>query len=177
MVTPNGTHDARCWYVVHTKPKQERRAELNLLGWGLEVLAPKVREERYRPLSGRASYTIEPLFPRYLLVHFDAAALLTKVRLTRGVHSVIGFGEWATPVDDSIIEAIRGRMKDDGFVRIEEPRPGEPVRIVEGPMRTLTGIFQRRSGHDRAVILLEAIGAQARVDVAMAAIRRVPSVA
>jgi transcriptional antiterminator RfaH len=167
--------DAARWYVVRTKPKQEVRAELNLRGWGLELLAPKVREARHRRSQNGAEYSVAPLFPSYLFARFDASELLAKVRLTRGVHSVVGFGECATPVDDAIVDLIRGRIRDDGFVRIEDPKPGELVRIVDGPLRAVTGIFQRRRGHDRAVILLSLVGAQAHVDVAMASIRRAAS--
>lgn len=164
------------WYVVRTKPKQEPRAEMNLRAWGVELLAPKVRE-----VSARASrsglYSIAPLFPSYLFARFDAATLLQKIRLTRGVHSVIGLGEYATPVDDAIVDFIRDRVQDDGFVRIEEPRPGESVEIVDGPLRTLTGVFQRRRGHDRAVILLALLGAPVNVEIAMTAVRRTAAIA
>lgn len=178
MRTLRDGHESVQWYVLRTKAKQEVRAELNLRGWGVEVLAPKVREPRYRRSSHGVTYSVAPLFPCYLFARFDAAVLLAKVRLTRGVRSVIGFGEYATPVDDSIVTLIRSRIRDDGFVRIEEPKPGDAVRIVDGPLRALMGIFERRRGRDRAVILLEIVGAQAHVDIAMASLRKAaPAVA
>jgi transcriptional antiterminator RfaH len=167
--------EAARWYVVRTKPKQEARAEMNLRAWGVELLAPKVREMSARSRSGL--YSIAPLFPCYLFARFDAAILLPKIRLTRGVHSVVGLGECATPVEDAIVDFIRDRVQDDGFVRIEEPEPGEVVKIVDGPLRTLTGVFQRRRGHDRAVILLALLGAQVHVEIAMAAVRRTAAIA
>jgi transcriptional antiterminator RfaH len=158
------------WFVVRTKPRQETRAELNLRGWGLDVLAPKVREPQYRAERG-TSYSIVPLFPSYVFARFDPLAL-SKVRQTRGVHSVVGLGEYATAVDDSIVEHIRSRIQNDGFVRMEDPAPGDPIRIVSGPLRTFTGIFSERRGRDRAVILLGLIGTQTPVDVAMDSIRK-----
>jgi transcriptional antiterminator RfaH len=160
------------WYVVRTKPKQEIRAERNLIEWGLEVLAPKVREVLKGRGSPGATYSTAPLFPCYLFARFDAAALLAKVRLTRGVQAVIGFGDRATPVDDSVIGLILSRIEEDGFVRIEEPRPGDPVTIVDGPLRMLSGVFHQRRGHDRAVILLAMVGACVPVNLPMASLRK-----
>jgi transcriptional antiterminator RfaH len=169
--------ESMCWYAVRTKPKQETRAELNLHARGIEVLAPKVREPHSHRKSTALSYAITPLFPGYLFARFAAAALLAKVRLTRGVQGVVGFGEYATAVDDAIVELIRGRIQQDGFVRIEEPRPGEMVTVVAGPLRTLTGVFERRRGHDRAVILLGILGAQMHAEIPIAAVRRASAVA
>jgi len=161
-----GLCDQMHWYVVRTKPKQEMRAELNLRLWGLETLLPMVRDV---PGDGRS---IQMLFPSYIFARFCASALLPRVRFARGVQTVIGLGEYATPVDDTIIAAIRGRMSDDGFVRIEEPQPGDTVRIADGPFKSLLGLFERRRGSDRAVILLATIAATVRVEVASTVIRR-----
>lgn len=154
------------WYVLRTKPKQELRAEQNLRLWGLETLLPMVREA-----PGDGGFA-QMLFPSYLFARFSAAALLPRVRFVRGVQNVVGFGEYATPVDDAIIGAIRSRMDDNGCVRIDAPQPGDTVRIADGPFKSLCGIFERRRGSDRAVILLAAIAAGVRVEVASAVLRR-----
>jgi transcription elongation factor/antiterminator RfaH len=167
----NPVPEAANWYAVRTKPKQEARAESSLRSWGLEVLAPRVREVRHTASNAR-TYVAVPLFPSYLFARFDAASLLVKVRLTRGVHSVVGFGEYATPIDEAIVELIRGRIGEDGFVRIEEPNAGDSVKVVEGPLRALTGIFQCRRSQDRAMILLTLFGAHVQVQVPMAAVRK-----
>lgn len=107
---------------------------------------------------------ISPLFPGYLFVRFEAAALLAKVQLTRGVHRVVGFGEYATAVGDDVVALIRSRIGEDGFVRLAPLRPGDPVQIMDGPLRSLEGIFERSSkSHDRVLILLAAIGCRAEL--------------
>src|SRR5262245_20124580 len=116
------TADRERWYVVQTKPKQETRAELNLRQWSIATLAPKLREIRH-VRSGERAYHITPLFPNYLFARFDAEAQTAKIRLTRGVQRVVGFGEYATPVDDAIIELIRSQIAEDGFVRIPDAQP------------------------------------------------------
>ncbi len=160
------------WYVVHSKPRQEARADANLRSWGVETLYPRLREY-HDCLERGTAYRIAPLFPRYLFARFDAAALLAKVRLTRGVHDVLAFGAYATPVDDEIIALVHGRIEPDGFVRVAAPRPGDVVQIAEGPLRSLVGIFEREmDGRDRVMVLLTTVGCRARIHIAKSFIRR-----
>ena len=170
MAAAAGVDPSR-WYAVQTKARQEARAEANLRRWGLETLAPRLREPR--PSRSGEPFRVTPLFPNYLFARFDAANLLGKVRLTRGIRRVVGFGEYATPLDDSIIASIRSRVTDDGFVRPPDLQPGDRVEIVDGPMRSLVGVFERQlHASTRVLILLTAIGCHARVQVVRAAVRK-----
>ena len=90
--------ETACWYAIHAKPKQEGRAESNLLAWGVETFVPRVKERRYNRIIGAATYHIKPLFPRYLFARFKASELLHKVCFTRGISSVVGFGVSRTPI-------------------------------------------------------------------------------
>jgi|SRR5712691_4539396 len=165
------------WYVIHTKPKQEERAEANLNAWAIETFTPKLRELRSSSSYGGPSYRVSPLFPGCLFAHFGGAELLEKVRLTRGVHSVVGFGECATPVEDSVIALVRSRVQDDGLVHLAEPSPGDRVEIISGPLRSLSGIFERCSNsRERVMILLATVGAVTHVQVARTSIRPVRAV-
>ena len=159
------------WFAVQTKTRQAARAEANLRRWGIETLAPKLRE--VRTSNGRTSQHVTCLFPNYLFARFDAAALLAKVRLTRGIQRVVGCGLSATPLDDAVIASIRSRIAEDGFVRLPELRPGDRVEIVDGPLQSLAGIFERHvDANTRVLILLTTIGCHARVQVVRSAIRK-----
>lgn len=166
-----GPVDSTRWYAVQTKPKQVARAEANLRGWGVETLAPHVCEsERSTRCEGSR---VTPLFFNYMFARFDAEAQLAKVRLTRGVQRVVGFGEYATPVDDAIIALIRSRIGSDGLVRLNGLVPGDAVEIVDGPLRSIGGVFERHlRGTDRVLILLTTIGSPARVQVASLSVRK-----
>src|SRR2546423_1337199 len=102
------------WYVIHTKPKQESRADYNLRAWQVETFFPLLKE---RARSGKSSYVVKPLFSRYLFARFRAAELLHKVYYTRGVHSVVNFGEQLCHVEDELIDLMKTRRDQDGFVR------------------------------------------------------------
>jgi len=157
---------------VQTKPKQEARGEANLRRWNIETLAPRVRD--YRQRRAAAAARIVPLFPNYLFARFDAETLAAKIRLTRGIQRVVGFGEYATPVDDEMIELIRARIGEDGLVGTPALQLGDAVEIVDGPLQSFVGVFERHvSARDRVIVLLTTIGCRARVQVPATAIRNV----
>jgi transcription elongation factor/antiterminator RfaH len=155
------------WYAVYTHPGQEERTSSNLKAWGIETFAPRIRERQANPFTGEPQYKIKPLFSRYIFARFDFSRLFHKLRYTRGVHSLVGFGFGPAPVDDHIIAIIQSKIGGDGFVKIGEPvRPGERVIIKDGPLKDFTGIFEREvKDSDRVVVLLNTISYQARVEV------------
>jgi transcriptional antiterminator RfaH len=155
------------WYAIHTHPKQENRAEKNLLAWDVETFFPRLRDCRFNELTGEPSYFIKPLFPGYLFARFSLNALFHKVRFTRGVHSIVCIGNDPALVDDRVIEIITAQIDAAGFVKIgDDLEPGAKVLIQSGPFRGLTGIFERKaSAADRIRILLDCVSFQARVEV------------
>jgi transcriptional antiterminator RfaH len=90
-----------------------------------------------------------------------------KVRFTRGVRSVISFGAGPAQVDDEVINIVRSRVEEDGFVRIRQDlEPGDEVRVKEGPLRDFIGIFERDMNcNDRVMILLKTINYQAHFEI------------
>ncbi|MDR2613721.1 MAG: transcription/translation regulatory transformer protein RfaH, partial [Candidatus Accumulibacter sp.] len=54
------------WYLVHTKPKQEKCALQNLEWQGYECYLPIVPSEKVR--QNALTFVDEPLFPRYLFI-------------------------------------------------------------------------------------------------------------
>ena len=172
-VTTSQATDGRRWYVVRTKPKQEARADANLRAWGLETLALRIWEPPCSRTRRAHAGEMAPLFPGYLFVRFEAETLVTKVRLTRGVHSVVGLGESATPIDDAVVSLLRSRAQEDGLVRLAEPKCGDVVEIIDGPLRSLAGIFERDiKGQARVLILLTSLGYPLHVQLPRTSVRR-----
>lgn len=167
--------DNICWYLIHTNPKQEDRASKNLQAWGVETFAAQVKERRFNKYTGAVSYVIKPLFPRYIFARFRINDLYHKVRFTRGVHSIVSFGDVPTPVDERILNIIRMRMGSDGFIKLtEDLKPGDEVLIIQGPFRSLTALFEREvKGADRVVILLDAVKYQAHIEISRGLLRKV----
>ena len=159
--------DTLNWYVVHTHPKQEERTTSNLLAFGLETLSPKLRVNKYNQFTGQPSALVKPLFPGYIFSRFRYNELFHKIRFTRGVHSLVSFNNTPATIDDEIIEMLRSRVGNDGFVKTgEDFKAGDAVRIKEGRFENFCGVFERElSDTDRVRILLNTIGYQAHIVV------------
>lgn len=166
--------ETACWYAIHAKPKQEGRAESNLLAWGVETFVPRVKERRYNRIIGAATYHIKPLFPRYLFARFKASELLHKVCFTRGISSVVGFGDGPIPLDNEIISFIKAQAAADGFIHLgEDLKAGDKVVIEDGLFQQLSGIFEREiKESNRVVILLTTIKYQSHVLIDKESVRK-----
>jgi len=161
------------WYVIYTKPKAEDIVSQKLIQTGLEVYNPKMRVKKY--VRNRYCEAIEQLFPCYLFARFEADKYLWMITYTRGVKKVVGGRNTPWPVADGVIDFIRSHEKD-GFIirRCEEIREGDTVKIAEGPLKGLTGIFKQIiKGTERVLLLLNAIEYQARVVLDRASLMKV----
>jgi transcriptional antiterminator RfaH len=167
--------DSLHWYVVHVHLKQEERTSSNLRTLQLETLAPRLRVSKYNQFTGQLVGAVKPLFPGYIFARFKFNEVYHRIRFTRGVHSLVLFSNTPTPVDDEIIEVIRSRMGDDGFVRTtEELKPGDAVVIKEGRFKNLYGVFEQgMADADRVRILLNTVSFQAHVVVSRALVSKV----
>jgi transcriptional antiterminator RfaH len=174
MVNNVGIEEVARWYAVHTHPKQEDRASCNLKVLGAPIFNLKTRECRYNQYTNAPTYMTKPLFPRYIFARFKINDLYHKIRFTRGVSSVVSFGESPTPIDEEIIAIVQSYIKEDGFVRIdEEIRPGDRVIVKDGPLKNFAGIFEREmKDADRVRILLEAVSYQAHVEIGRHMVKR-----
>lgn len=160
------------WYAIHTKPRQEGRAELNLrtLNVGalnVETFLPKVRERRSDPVTNQAVQVVKPLFPSYLFARFNVSTMLHKVWFTRGVAEVVNFGHKPAIVADEIIVLIRLQMGTEGYVKIgQEIALGDKVRIKGGLLDNVVGVFERNaSAAKRVKLLLSAVNYQCRIEI------------
>ncbi len=84
----------RAWYLVYSKPQQERVALENLERQGFTAYLPLVRARRRR--QTRVVHVIEPMFPRYLFVNLsDLTDDWGPIRSTIGVSNLVRFGNEA----------------------------------------------------------------------------------
>ena len=169
------TDGSASWHAVLTKPKQEQRAESNLRAWNIEAFTPKFKDRRRSRKQG-SNYSIKPLFPRYVFAHFNPQCCLHRVTFTRGVHSIVRFGDSLAHIDDKIISIIQMRMDEEGLVRVgEEFKYGDPVIIDYGPFKSLMGIFERDVPEaERVRILLTTISYQAHITVDKHSVTKAP---
>lgn len=152
------------WFVVHTKPRQEGEAQLQLERQGYPVYLPRLCLPRLR--RSRWRDVTEPLFPRYLFVALEKGEQsLAPIRSTRGVSAVLRFGDRYAEVPTTLVEALRLRANAEGLhtLNVATFEKGAKVRIIAGPFEGLEAVFDKESGPDRARVLLEVLGATAPV--------------
>jgi transcription elongation factor/antiterminator RfaH len=146
------------WFLAHTLPKGEVKAELHLGAQGFRTYVPQIRKTIRH---ARQLRTVQaPLFPRYLFVILDLGRdRWLSVRSTVGVsHLVTTRDGRPVPVPDGIVESLIGRSEanltrlDDGLVK------GQQVRILSGPFADFVGTLERLDAAGRVKVLLEMMG-------------------
>lgn len=139
--------DGRAWYVVHCYSGYENKVRHNLeqrietMGMKdsiFDVVVPT--EEEIEVKDGKRRTVERRVFPGYILVNM----ILTEeswyvVRNTPGVTGFVGMGNQPTPLRPEEVAQIIKRMEAEA-PRIKVTfKPGERVRIVDGPFNDFRG--------------------------------------
>ena len=162
----------RRWYVVHTQPHAEGRAEFNLRRQGFATYSPRYLRKRRH--ARRIEMVARPLFPRYLFVAIDRARDRWRaVHSTFGVSRLISAGDEPLSIPDAIVDDIRARESSDGLVALGLPAgmaPGSSVRLIDGIFADAKGVLERIADDRRVAILLDLLGREVRVFVPPASV-------
>ena len=162
------------WYVIHTKPRQEIRALLNLEQQGYECYLPLLAVEK---LHQRALRVVEePLFSRYLFTRLDVSQSGKSwgpIRSTKGVSHLVTFGKEYAKVDERLIEALRAQRD----VLCRQPQrlfaQGERVMVTNGPFAGIEAIYQMSDGESRAMVLIELLSKPAQLKISPANLSKI----
>ena len=161
------------WYVVHTKPRQEHRALLNLTQQGYECYLPLVDTEKLR--QNVVKLVQEPLFSRYLFIRLDtgmAGKSWGPIRSTIGVCRLVTFGYEPAKVDSELIEILRRHQSGAAHEPVRLFQPGEQVQIKDGPFAGLRAIYQMGDGEGRAMVLIEILSRPSQLTLSPASLRK-----
>ena len=96
-------------------------------------------------------------------------------RYAPGVKDFLTFGSQVAEVGVDIIEALRDRCPG-GVAHIDRvnAKPGDTVRINEGPFSGLEAVFEQTlKSSERVAVLLEILGRQTRIVLASETIAKV----
>lgn len=161
------------WYVIQCKGGESFRAADHLGYQGYEVFHPVLEVQKKR--RGKLEWVTEPLFPYYLFIRLDRLASNWRpIRSTRGVLKIVTFGFGTpVPVGDALVETLRahGNERQDSTVNLYF-RAGEMVEIIEGPFKDLQGVFTSHKGEERAIVLLNMLHQQQRLEIPVEHLRR-----
>lgn len=147
------------WYTVFCKPRGEATAERNLANQHYSVYLPRLLTQKYR--AGKWVDRVEALFPRYLFIKpRDAEQSLSPVSSTVGVACVVRFGTRPAMLPDELIQAMRACEDERIGLRVHRNKfkPGDAIKLVDGPLSGVRGVFGKEAGEERVTILLELLG-------------------
>jgi transcriptional antiterminator RfaH len=165
------TKNSLAWYLVHTKPRQEQVALVNLMRQGYTCYLPKMRVQRLRRRQVECVH--EPMFPRYLFIQLDSSdsgKSWVPIRSTLGVRQLVYFGARPAAVDQGLIDILleREAARPDTPIFV----PGDTVRIVDGPLAGLEAVFKLTDAEQRSIVLLEIVNRMVSVRVKTASLRK-----
>ena len=146
------------WFLAHTMPKSEWKAELHLGAQEFRTFQPQIRKTVRH--ARRLKTVRAPLFPRYLFVILDLERdRWLSVRSTVGVASLISSRDGRpVPVPVGIVESLIARS-EDGLTRLDSGLvKGQQVRILTGPFVDFVGTLDRLNEAGRVRVLLEMMG-------------------
>jgi transcriptional antiterminator RfaH len=151
------------WYAIQTKVNREKDVEKRLTDFRLEVFLPWMRTRRR--IGSRFHWVLAPLFPGYVFCRLDMVTSGKAARYSPGVKDFLTFGSRIAEVGENIIEALRQRCPG-GVAEIDpvNAKPGDIVRINEGPFSGLEAVFEQKlKGSERVAVLLDILGRQTRI--------------
>lgn len=144
------------WYALHIRSHFEKKVYDGLRGKSIEAFFPRVQVMSRR--KDRRKKILVPLLPGYVFarssLHPEEHVNILK---TVGVVRVVGVKGKPVPADE---EEIASLMVLDGTDRTVENRAymsrGDRIRIMEGPLKGLTGFYLHHKGRsDKVVVSVE----------------------
>ena len=160
------------WFVAYTHPRAELLASHHLENQGFAVYLPRYLKRRRH--ARKTDWVAAPLFPRYVFVGIDPErARWRAIGSTTGVTGLVCSGNEPTPVPSDVLNTIRARENADGYVTLNEPtfNRGDPIRIAEGVLAGITGLFERIRDAERVTVMLELLGRKIRVETPLYTVR------
>lgn len=155
------------WCAVQTHARSEDNAAFHLRRQRFEVFLPKHMKRRKH--ARRIDWVPVPLFPRYLFVGINPEfTQWGAIRSTVGVSSLISFSGVPAAVPASIISEIMARQDEQGLIKTYTDCPfkaGDRVKIVDGPLSDLEGLFHCVTDEERVTVLLNLMGREVKARV------------
>ena len=156
------------WYALHVKPNAEYLVAEILESRLLETYLPTLKSLHPRP--GRKT---APYFPSYLFARIDFEVTgYGAIAWTPGIRGVVAVERRPAIVEDEVIQVIRERVDQiwaTGGPPTHTFQPGDRVRIREGALQGLMGIFEGPTTPTQRVhILLNFLGRARPAEVPVA---------
>jgi len=139
------------WYLIKTKPRQEKKAKQNLANQGYKAFCPMVK------INNR----LVVLFPSYLFIQLNEKTQnFSPIYSTKGVSYFVKFGLNFAKVPNSVIEFIKTNqhITADKLCNLNKFKPGDKVQISDGAFNNYMAIFKCYKSDERVILLMNLLG-------------------
>lgn len=153
------------WFLAQVRPNGDRIAKRNLVRQGFRTFQPL--ERRTVTKGGRFYERVRPFFSGYLFLSYpDAAAPWSLVDSTYGLSRLVKFGERPAPVPSRVIADLLAACDEEGIITLTPTiTSGATVEIRIGAFSSFVGQVERMTPDHRAMVLLDFMGKQTKVNV------------
>ncbi len=153
--------DGACWYVLHTRPRCEKKIAAYCATLPLPYYLP-LRMER-KKYQRRQVEVWKPLFPGYVFVRFRAEQKVTLLQSGQ-VARVLEVKDQERFAGE--IEQIRKALGADPALRAcQAITAGMKARITAGPFQGLEGMVVKSRAGARVIINVDMIGQGVAIEV------------
>lgn len=163
METLKNTDKTRHWYALYTRPRFEKKVDLQLKELNIETFLPLTTVTKY--WSDRKKLIDEPLFPSYVFVCANLKEQYMAFH-SYGVVKYVSFNGRPTRIPNDQIDAVR-RMLESGYTPFvyEYFVKGDEVEIVSGPLIGLKGLISEHRGNNHFSVFITGIRQTVAVNI------------
>ena len=139
------------WYLIKTKPRQEKIAIQNLENQDYGTFCPMAK------INNR----LVVLFPGYLFVQLNEKTQnWSPINSTKGVSHFVKFGLNFAKVPTSVIEFIKTNqhITTEKLINLNKFKPGDKVQISDGAFKNYMAIFKCYKSDERVILLMNLLG-------------------
>ena len=139
------------WYLIKTKPRQEKKAKQNLENQGYVAFCP----------IAKINNKLVVLFPGYLFVQLNEKTQnFSPIYSTKGVSYFVKFGLNFAKVPTSVIELIKTNqhITAEKLKDLNKFKPGDKVQISDGVFNNFVAIFKSYKSDERVILLMDLLG-------------------
>ena len=154
-------HDEKCWHALYVRSRSEKKVLSQLVEMGVEAYLPLITV--VRKWSDRRMKVQEPLFKSYVFVRSNNKQYIPILNVY-GVVRFVCFEREAVVVPENQIVAIKKFVSDyeNGeefkMQNDEELKVGQKVRIINGPMKGLTGRLDTIRNKRHLIVYIDVVG-------------------
>ena len=154
------------WYALRSKPRKEEVLWRQLKSQGYNVFYPRLR---VNPVNPRAS-KVKPYFPSYMFIQVDIGEVgISTFQWMPHALGLVSFDGEPASVPENLIHAIAKKVEaiaEAGGEFFAGLKPGDHVRIADGPFAGYEAIFDARlPGSERVRVLIQMLNDQRRLPI------------